>query len=487
MSKAYSIRSQLLRWVLLPMLLLILLDSTVLYHYANKLMQDSLDSELVATADEIGEFLAANSKNKVTELDEDARQDLLKNPTDKTFYNVLDASGNILAGELELKQINTKHNLLLSTKPKFYDSILNKQKIRVARVAASIVIAGKELNLYIQVAETLNKRTQLREKILAWILVPQIILIITASLLLWVGIKKSLNPLLMIDSALTQLNAQDLMPILVSNVPKEVSKLVNSLNGLIFRLNQAMLSQNRFIADAAHQLRTPLAGIRAQVELCDKTQEVAEIRHRLCKVSLSTERLIHLVNQLLVLAKNLPEAAHLVNFKEIDLVGLVKNILLDFESHADNKNIELSYLGLNEQANILGEAARLYDLVYNLIDNAIRYTPSAGKVIVGVSIEGKHIHLTVEDNGVGIAKSEQDSIFERFYRSQQSVEFGTGLGLAIVKEIANLHNATIKVQSYTDSEAKASGIIGTKITIIFPSNSDIKQITSKPSQALKIN
>lgn len=107
-----------------------------------------------------------------------------------------------------------------------------------------------------------------------------------------------------------------------------------------------MHSQNRFIADAAHQLRTPLAGIRAQIELSNKTQKVPEIRDRLSMVSLSTERLIHLVNQLLVLAKNQPDATHLVNFKEVDLVGFVKNIILDFGSHADDKSIELNYFGL---------------------------------------------------------------------------------------------------------------------------------------------
>ena len=472
MNKVYSIRSQLLKWLLLPMLLLLLLDSSVLYHYANKLMQDSLDSELISTADEIGEFLEANGKNKIIDLDENAKKDLLKNSTDKTFYNVLDASGNVLIGEAKLKPINAKHSLLSKTKPKFYYSELNKQKIRVVLVPAKVLIAGEELNLFIQVAETLNKRAQLRGKILGWILVPQIILIITAGLLLWVGIKKSLNPLLAIDNELAQRTAQDLKPIQLNSVPIEVSKLVSSLNGLIDKLNQAMHSQNRFIADAAHQLRTPLAGIRAQIELSNKTQKVPEIRDRLSKVSLSTERLIHLVNQLLVLAKNQPEAAHLVNFKEIDLVDFVKNIILDFESHADNKNIELSYLGLDEKIMIVGEAARLHDLIYNLIDNAIRYTPSAGKVFAGVTIEGNHACLVVQDNGVGIEESEQEDVFKRFYRGKESLEFGTGLGLAIVKEIANLHDATIKIQSYAVSEAKSSGIVGTKITVVFPSYSE---------------
>ena len=136
MNKVYSIRSQLLKWLLLPMLLLLLLDSSVLYHYANKLMQDSLDSELISTADEIGEFLEANGKNKIIDLDENAKKDLLKNSTDKTFYNVLDTSGNVLIGEPKLKQINAKHNFLSKTKPKFYYSELNKQKIRVVLVPA---------------------------------------------------------------------------------------------------------------------------------------------------------------------------------------------------------------------------------------------------------------------------------------------------------------------------------------------------------------
>ncbi|MDI1298326.1 sensor histidine kinase [Methylotenera sp.] len=449
------------------MLLLLLLDSSVLYHYANQLMQDSLDSELISTADDIYELLNTNSRNKITDLDESSKQELLKSPTDKTFYSVLDSSGKVLIGEPILKPLDAQPNFTSKTKPKFYYSELNQQKIRVVLVPAKFIIAGEELNLFIQVAETLNKRSQLRRKILAWILVPQIILIITASILLWIGIKKSLKPLLMIDNELAQRSAQDLKPILLNSVPLEVSKLVNSLNGLIDKLNQAIHSQNRFIADAAHQLRTPLAGIRAQIELSDKSQNLPEIKDRLNKVSLSTERLIHLVSQLLVLAKNQKEAAYIVNFEEIDLVSLVKNIILDFESHADNKYIELSYLGLNEKIMINGDTARLYDLIYNLIDNAIRYTSNEGKVIAGVTIEDGHTCLNVQDNGVGILESDHENVFKRFYRGNESLEFGTGLGLAIVKEIANLHDATIKIQSYSASEAISNNTPGTKITITF--------------------
>lgn len=469
MSKAYSLRSQLLKWLLMPMLLLLLLDSSVLYHFANKLMQDSLDTELISTAGEIGEFLEANSKSKITDLDEDTKHDLLKNPTDKTFYNVLDASGNVLIGEQKLKKMDGNLNFPSKTKHKFYYSEFNKQKIRAVLMPAKISVAGKKINLYIQVAETLNKRKQLRQKILAWILVPQIILVIAASLLLWIGIKKSLNPLLVIENELTLRSAQDLKPILLNSVPLEVSKLVNSLNGLISKLNQAMHSQNRFIADAAHQLRTPLAGIRAQVELSDKAQQVSEIKDRLSKISLSTEQLIHLVNQLLILAKNQPEAASYVDFKEIDLVSYVKKIILDFESHADNKNIELSYSGLDEKIMIIGDAVRLHDLIYNLIDNAIRYTQNAGNVMLGITIEDGHACLTVQDNGVGIAESEQAKVFERFYRGKECLGFGTGLGLAIVKEIANLHDATINIESYTASEPKGNVTPGTKITVTFSS------------------
>ena len=478
MNPAYSIRSQLLKWLLLPMLILLLLDSSVLYRYANKLMQDSLDTELVSTTSEITEFLEENSKSKITDLDEDTKQDLLKNPTDKTYYSVQNSVGEVLIGEPQLRQKNIHHPLDSKTKPIFYYSELYQQKVRVALVTANITVAGEKLNLHIQVAETLNKRMQLREKILVWILVPQIILIIAASLLVWVGIKKSLKPLVIIDNELARRSAQDLKPILLNSVPAEVIKLVNSLNGLIDKLNQAINSQNRFIADAAHQLRTPLAGIRAQIELSNKAQNLPEIKDRLSKVSLSTERLIHLANQLLMLAKNQAEASYTISFKEVDLVAFVKNIILDFESHADNKSIELNYLGLDSPTMVVCEAAKLNDLINNLLDNAIRYTPNLGKVVAGVTIEDNHVCLNVQDNGAGIVKSEQEDVFKRFYRSDENLEFGTGLGLAIVKEIANLHDATIKIQSYTSSEAKISGILGTKITIIFPANNKLQQSLS---------
>ena len=186
---------------------------------------------------------------------------------------------------------------------------------------------------------------------------------------------------------------------------------------------------------------------------------MSEIKQRIKKISTSTERLIHLVNQFLTLAKNQPEAIHQINFEVIDLVAIVKNVNSELSANAAIKNISLMYHGAQENVMISGDKARIHDLVYNLIDNAIKYTSNDGKVSAELYAEEGEACLIVEDNGIGIPAKDLKLVFERFYRGDQSSDFGTGLGLAIVKEIATLHNATVEVVSKSgdDVELKSRG------------------------------
>ncbi len=458
MMKPYSIRSQLLKWLLIPMLALVVIDSTFLYHFAGKLEQKAFDRALLDTANDIAQFLKESSTKGLVGLDVDTKHILLSDSTDQMFYSVKDVVGKTILGEAGIGYDENPVNYATAEQPNFYFSQLNQKDIRVVSMPAVIKIDGKELDVDIQVAETLNKRRQLSKQILAWILIPQILLLLAAGILVLVGIKRGLGPLWEVNDALALRSYRDLKPIKLTNTPREVKRLIDSANNLMSKLNQAIHSQNRFIADAAHQLRTPLAGIRAQIELADQAQNLPEIKNRIQKISTSTERLIHLVNQFLTLAKNQPEAIHQINFEVIDLVDIVKQVTSELTANASVKNTSLVYQGAQEKLMISGDKARVHDLVYNLIDNAIKYTSNGGKVSAELYVEEGEACLIVEDNGIGIPEKDLKLVFERFYRGNQNSDFGTGLGLAIVKEIATLHNATVEmVSKSSDLDSKTHG------------------------------
>lgn len=458
MIKSYSIRRQLLKWLLIPMFVLIVLDSSALYHFASKLEQETFDHDLLATANDIHGFLEKYNSLKLVELDRNAQQAFLSDASDKIYYSVKDEFGQTLLGDAGIEYSRKLQSNFSTAHTVFYFSELKHQSVRVISMPETIKVAGKDLNIYIQVAETLNKRNQIEKQTIAWILTPQFALLIAAGILLWIGIQRGLSPLWEVNDALSKRSLRDLEPIKLDNVPEEVTRLVDSINELMAKLNQAIHSQNIFLADAAHQLRTPLAGTRAQIELANQSKSIPEIKGRLAKISISTERLIHLINQLLILAKNQPETIQQTNFEEIDLVDFVKKIACEFDLDADMKSVDLSYTGTDECIMINGEKSGLHNLIFNLIDNAIRYTPNSGKVTISVFIVDARPCLVVEDNGTGIPRHEQEMVFERFYRGSQTTAFGTGLGLAIVKEIAILHNATIRMESSNT---------GTKISVFF--------------------
>ncbi len=460
MIKTYSIRRQLLKWLLIPMLILLILDSSLLYHFASKLERQTFDRGLLSTANDIQEFLEKFNQENLVELDQTTKKALLSDDFDQVFYSVKDEFGQNLIGDAGIASKQNLQDQFSTAHTIFYYSEFNHQKIRVISMPATIQILNKAHHIYIQVAETLNKRKQIRKQILVWILLPQLILLAAAGVLLWVGIKRGLNPLWAVNDALTKRSYSDLEPIQLSNIPIEIAKLVDSVNGLMTKLNQAIHSQNRFIADAAHQLRTPLSGTRAQIELANKSTSLPDIKSRLQKISISTERLIHLINQLLVLAKIQPEALHQIDFEPIDLVSILKEVVCELDLNSSEKNIELTYVGGDKKVMISGERLALHNLMFNLIDNAIRYTPYAGEVTLNILMKENSACLVVEDNGFGIHEDERALIFERFYRGNQTAEFGTGLGLAIVKEIVALHKGSITIENGHQK--------GTKVSVYFP-------------------
>ena len=435
------------------MVVIILIDSSFLFYQGDKLRQETFDKDLADTAKTLAVIFKKSSAKEIRDIDRNTISLLLSEPHDEMFYSIRDNKGQFIFGnpkvvyqEADLEDLADKDFLNV-----FFDEIGGKS-VRVVSIPIEHTIQNKTATFHIQVAETRNQRKEIQRQIIFWIVIPQLILLISAMILVRFAVTKGLSPILFLNEKITSLSYKNLTPIDLQGVPKEVDRLVGSLNKLMQELNFAIQSQNRFVSDAAHQLRTPLAGILAQIELALDTKNANEIQKRLENINESSKRLIHIINQLLTLSKSQSDALHHAEFMPLNLVAFTKQVTSIMLPAADLKHIDLGYEGSEEVLNIMADEARLYDLIHNLIDNAIKYTADHGKITLAVALKDNKVSLVVEDNGIGIPKEDQTMIYERFYRGDNVNAAGAGVGLAIVKEIADIHNARIEIDSRKDKE-----------------------------------
>jgi two-component system sensor histidine kinase TctE len=452
LKKNLSTQKLIIQWILIPMMIIIILDSTFLFYQGDTLRRETFDRDLAETAKSLGLIFKKSSEKKLHDIDEYSISLLLNEPHDKMFYSIRDDQGHFLFGNPDV--IYQKADDLDPADPDDFNVYFGKIKnesVRIVSIPVEHSINKVKKQFFIQVAETRNQRTEIQRQIIFWIVIPQLILLISALILVRFAVKRGLSPILYLNEKIIARSYKDLKPIDIQNVPLEVDRLVGSLNNLMGELDNAIKSENRFVNDAAHQLRTPLAGILAQIQLAQESKDVEEIKRRLEQISQSSKRLIHIINQLLSLSKTQPEAMHTSQFVELDLVVLVKKTMEDLFSLADLKKIDLGFEGSNDEAFIMGDEQKLYDLIHNLIENGIKYTPNLGKVNVSIKRKDNKICLIVEDTGKGIPKEDQPNVFKRFYRgdnvTQSGEDAGAGIGLAIAKEIANMHEATIEIDS----------------------------------------
>ncbi len=321
---------------------------------------------------------------------------------------------------------------------------------------------GKLLQLH--VSETTQQRQALIRGILANIVIPQLLLTLIALAVVWYGLKQGLRPLERLRREVLNRKRDDLSQLDGSKAPAEVRPLIDAVNDLLERLKQVMAAQQRFVADAAHQLRTPFAGLKTQSELALRTNDPQQKQHALQHILTSTQHGIRLVNQLLALARNEPGGQSANNFTALNLNQLAQECTVNWVQMALEKNIDLGFEGTAAALEVQGDATSLMEMLNNLIDNAIRYTPAGGHITVGVSATQQGAELSVEDNGPGIEPQHRERVFERFYRILGSGQSGSGLGLAIVAEVAKRHGAELKLDA-------GSGGIGTRISVRFPRRS----------------
>jgi two-component system, OmpR family, sensor histidine kinase TctE len=467
MKKQASLRRKLLTWLVPLLLLLILVDSTILYRLAIGKLEKELDADLFNSTKDIALFLEDFGNGpKDIHLLENASKIFLKDEVDEILYSISDNQGHLLSGSKVLQQAAS---LSLQDKKKakadhyYYFTTIAKEEFRVVHAVFNMHNAQGAQTFTIQIASTQKWRETLSNTILIGLVVPQLLLALLSFFIIWYGVKKGLAPLDTLQNALLKRSEQDLSPIELPNIPQEVSLVANAVNQLMHKLQNLIAAQNRFVADAAHQLRTPLAGAQAQLELAEQEPEPSALKALLPRAHQSLDKLLHTINQLLTLARSQPEAAATVNMLAVDLNTVTKQIALEIAPSALKKKIDLGFEPSLVPAMILGNVERLNDMLNNLIDNAIRYTQVGGKITVALDVSEKSVNLIVEDNGPGVSDAEKDKIFDRFHRvlehkQNASEQAGSGLGLAIVKEIASLHGATISIADSMVENEKPRGL-----------------------------
>ncbi|HEY9222604.1 MAG TPA: ATP-binding protein, partial [Variovorax sp.] len=304
------------------------------------------------------------------------------------------------------------------------------------------------------------------------VLLPQFAILPLAVLLIWLALVRGIKPLSVVEARIRERRPDDLSPLDESAVPLEVVPLVSSVNELLNKLHDSIATQKRFLADAAHQLKTPLAGLRMQADLAQREGANAEeLKQSLKQIGRASVRATHTVNQLLSLARAESSGA-VIGWQNCDLARLTIEVVREAVPRAIEKRIDLGYDGAEAGAAgvvLRANATLLKEMVRNLVDNALNYTPSVpertGIVTARVLADpfGRIVLLQVEDNGPGIAEADRELVFEPFYRVLGNEADGSGLGLPIVREIARQHGATVHLDNAHPGEQPP----GTRVTVRF--------------------
>ena len=446
-----TLRSKLLRWLLVPLSLVLLIDVVGSYIAVRTIVRNIYDGELAEIARELVLHVRPQGAQAAFDLSSDAERTLLLDEFDRVYYSVHGAHGEPIAGRADLPYLPPEQGPL-----GFADASYAGAPIRIAALARTV----GESAVTIEVAETTVKRRMLAQKLLLGVALPQVGLILLAALLVWLGVARGLAPLEQLRRAVAARSHLDMSALDAQGVPGEVHPLVMAVNELMDRVRGVLDFQARFIADTAHQLRTPVAGLKAHIEVALREKTLNETRASLAHLYTSAERLARLVGQLLSLARNEPHSAHTNNFAPLDFNKLTFDATTEWVTHAYKKKIDLGFEGAEREVKVRGDATRLTELINNLLDNAIRYTPPGGRVTVHVRAEPSP-QLVVSDDGPRIPVEERERVFERFHRLLGTHAEGSGLGLAIVRDIASLHEAQIDLEDDVDG-------VGNTFIVTFP-------------------
>jgi two-component system sensor histidine kinase TctE len=448
-----SLFGEILDWMLTPLLLLWPVSLVLTWLVAQNIAGKPFDRALEYNVRAMAQLITIKRSSAEFALPRPARELLRADDSDTVYYQVIGPRGEFLSGERELPAPPVE-DVLEVDEVRIRDDVVKGFDVKVAYMWVNLPVPGKQPAL-VQVAETLEKRSVLATEIVKGVMLPQFVILPLAVLLVWLALVQAIRPLNQLEERIRARKPDDLSPIDAQAVPVEVTPLVESVNDLLLRLTDSIATQKRFLADAAHQLKTPLAGLRMQADLAQREGASAEdLKQSLRQIGRASIRATHSVNQLLALAR--AESSGSVMPRSVcDLAELTMSVVRDSVPRALEKHIDLGYEGTeagNSSCTLLGNPTLLKEMVRNLVDNAINYTPSTlespGVITVRVLTDpfGRTLVLQVEDSGPGVPEPERELVFQPFYRALGTEADGSGLGLPIVMEIAQQHGGSVSLE-----------------------------------------
>lgn len=472
-----SLFGEILDWMLTPLLLLWPVSLALTWLVAQGIADKPYDRALVYNVQALSQLLTVNRNRLQFNLPAAATDILRADDADLVYFQVLGAGGELLGGERDLPEPPPDAFARAPDQVHLRDDEFRGLEVRVA--ALRVPLAGSdEPAALVQVAETREKRKVLATEIIKGVMLPQFVTLPIAVLLVWLALVRGIKPLSQLEERIRARKPDDLSPLDDKTVPLEVAPLVLSVNDLLARLTESVATQKRFLADAAHQLKTPLAGLRMQADLARREgADAEELKRSLEQIGRASVRATHTVNQLLALARA-EAGASVLTHAPCDMAEITMEVVRDSVPRALEKGLDLGYDGPAPRSpgvQISGNATLLKEMVRNLVDNAIHYTPSSpgrpGVITVRLLPDpfGQVLVLQVEDNGPGVPEAERELIFEPFYRVLGSDVDGTGLGLPIVLEIARQHRATVSVQPAREGPGPAGALFSVRFALP-PSN-----------------
>ncbi|MFS8084407.1 MAG: sensor histidine kinase [Acidobacteriota bacterium] len=437
--------------------LVLLLGAAIAFALARHFAYGVFDQWLFDSASTLASQIKATAGHARLDLPRRAVEMFEFDTVDRVFYDVVTADGQRIFGNAALP---TAHALPVGGNPVFYDAAVLGKAVRVVAVGFTTP-NGESDAVTVQVAETTNKRDALVTQILLSTLLPQVVLLLLAALAIWYTVTMGMRSFDDLADRLTGYRPDRPEPLPdPRTAPVEVRPLLLALHDMVGRLAEAQASQQRFIANASHQLRTPLAALQLQAERA--LREPDPIKHLAALESLlkTMTRLGHISHQLLMLARAEPVSKSALSLRPLDLAALARAELEQWTDAAIAQGADLGYEGPATGVTVDGEPQLLHELIGNLVDNAVRYGGRGARITLGLRAEPLVV-LLVDDDGPGIPETERTLVLERFYRQAQSPGEGAGLGLAIAREIAARHGAELRIESTPAGR-------GTRVTVTFP-------------------
>ena len=446
-----SIRRRLFALLLLPSVLVLAAGTLSDYFTAVTPFREAYDQSLIDGALAVSANVRMDANNQPTlTLPPEAVAILRADSSDSVYYRVSDANGRLIGGDANLPEAPRSNTNPSRANARFLDEPIRVVSYRTYTNAGMLTIS---------VAETMHKRDGVRTHILSSALAVDFMELGIVLVVIAFGVRLALSPLREVEEQIAQRSARDLAPLPLDRVPLEIRSIVETLNRLFNTVSESASAQRRFLESAAHQLRTPLTGIQAQLELMSEDEPDASKQQRLTLILDAARRLAHTTQQLLTLARS-DEAANLRwDLVEVSLPLIVENIVADRVAAADRAGVDLG--AEISPALVKGVGWLLNEAVGNLANNAIAHSPPGGQVTVRCGVQRGAPFVEVTDSGVGIPPEERERVFERFVRGSNARGGGSGLGLAIVREVAQLHGATVDMGAGPNGQ-------GTSVTLRFP-------------------